>query len=63
MTVPHYRLPEMHRLLRERGALDGACVETSYFAILRRAASKGTPREPRLVPSPTGGAPRVLPAA
>jgi fatty acid desaturase len=63
MTVPHYRLAEMHRLLRERGALDGACVETSYFAILRRAASKGTPREPRLVPSATGGAPRVLPAA
>jgi len=63
MTVPHYRLPEMHRLLRERGALEGACVETSYFAILRRAASKGTPREPRLVPSPSGGAPRVLPAA
>ena len=59
MTVPHYRLPEMHRLLRERGALDGACVESSYWAILRRASSKGTDREPVIVPSTTGGAPRV----
>lgn len=63
MTVPHYRLPEMHRLLRERGALAEACVESGYFSILRRAASKGTPREPRLVPSAAGGAPRVLPSA
>jgi fatty acid desaturase len=60
MTVPHYRLPRMHRLLRDRGALDGACVEQSYFRILRRAASKGTPAEPTLLPSPTGGAPRVV---
>jgi fatty acid desaturase len=60
MTVPHYRLPEMHRLLRERGALTGACVETSYLAILRRAASKGTDREPALVPSASGGAPQVV---
>jgi fatty acid desaturase len=60
MTVPHYRLPEMHRLLRERGALDGACVETSYWSILRRAASKGTEREPRVERSATGGAPRVV---
>jgi fatty acid desaturase len=59
MTVPHYRLPQMHRRLRDRGALDGACVEQSYFRILRRASSKGTPEEPRLAPSPTGGAPRV----
>jgi fatty acid desaturase len=64
MTVPHYRLPEMHRLLRERGALEGACVESSYRAILRRAASKGTEREPVLVRSEAGGAPRVeAPAA
>jgi fatty acid desaturase len=38
MTVPHYNLPRLHRLLRERGALDGACVERSYLSILRRAA-------------------------
>ncbi len=41
MTVPHYRLPEMHRLLRERGVLDHACVEEGgYPAVLRRAASR-----------------------
>ena len=43
MTVPHYRLPRLHRLLRERGVLDGACVERGYWRVLRRAASKGTP--------------------
>jgi len=39
MTVPHYNLPRMHRLLAERGALREACVERSYWRILRRAAS------------------------
>lgn len=39
MTAPHYRLPTLHALLRERGLLDGACVETSYFDVLRRASS------------------------
>jgi fatty acid desaturase len=63
MTVPHYKLARMHALLRERGALEGACVERSYFRVLRRAASKGTPREPRLLPSATGGAPKVVEAA
>jgi len=41
MTVPHYKLPRMHELLRERGLLAHACVERGgYRAILRRAASK-----------------------
>jgi fatty acid desaturase len=40
MTVPHYRLPAMHRLLRERGVLEDACIERSYWRVLRRAASK-----------------------
>ncbi len=41
MTVPHYRLPEMHALLRERGVLDRARVETGgYLPILRDAASR-----------------------
>lgn len=41
MTVPHYNLPRMHKMLRERGVLDRACIETSgYAAILRQAASK-----------------------
>jgi len=41
MTVPHYRLPEMHRLLRERGVLEHACIEPGgYAAVLRNASSK-----------------------
>jgi fatty acid desaturase len=40
MTVPHYNLPRMHRLLMQRGALDGACVERSYLGILARASGK-----------------------
>jgi fatty acid desaturase len=40
MTVPHYHLPRMHRLLAERGALDGALVARGYPALLRAAASK-----------------------
>jgi fatty acid desaturase len=40
MTVPHYNLPRMHRLLRERGALDGACVAASYRDVLALAASR-----------------------
>ena len=41
MTVPHYKLPRMHELLRERGLLERACVERDgYAAILHRAAGK-----------------------
>jgi fatty acid desaturase len=40
MTVPHYNLPRMHRLLRERGVLDGACVAGGYLGVLKLAASK-----------------------
>jgi fatty acid desaturase len=40
MTVPHYRLPALHRLLRERGVLEDACVDVGYWRVLRRAASK-----------------------
>ncbi len=40
MTVPHYNLPRMHRLLRARGVLDRACVERGYWPILKRAASR-----------------------
>jgi fatty acid desaturase len=39
MTVPHYNLPRMHRMLRDRGALDGACVVRGYLPVLRLAAS------------------------
>ncbi len=47
MTVPHYRLPELHRLLRDRGALENACVERGYFDILRRASAAGAPPDRR----------------
>ena len=40
MTVPFYNLPRLHRLLRDRGALDGALVERGYLGLLRRAAGK-----------------------
>ena len=41
MTVPHYNLPRMHALLRERDVLDRACIEPAgYRAVLRRAASR-----------------------
>jgi fatty acid desaturase len=40
MTVPHYNLPRMHRLLRERGVLEHALVAKGYWGVLRMAASK-----------------------
>ncbi len=40
MTVPHYNLPRMHRLLSERGALEGAFVGHGYPAVLAAAAAK-----------------------
>ena len=39
MTVPHYNLPRMHRMLRERGLLDGALVAKGYAGVLRDATS------------------------
>ena len=40
MTVPLHNLPKLHRLLRERGVLDGALVTRGYAAVLREAGSK-----------------------
>jgi fatty acid desaturase len=40
MTVPHYNLPRMHRLLRERGVLRQACLTVGYPAVLRLASSR-----------------------
>jgi fatty acid desaturase len=40
MTVPFYNLPRMHRLLAERGALEGALVDPGYVGVLRQACSK-----------------------
>jgi fatty acid desaturase len=40
MTVPHYQLPRLHRVLRDRGVLDDACVTQGYRAVLALAASR-----------------------
>jgi fatty acid desaturase len=37
MTVPHYNLPTFHKMLGERGLLEGACVADGYAEVLRRA--------------------------
>ena len=39
MTVPHYNLPRMHRLLRARGVLRDACVTRGYLDVLRLASA------------------------
>jgi fatty acid desaturase len=39
MTVPHYNLPRMHRMLRERGMLADACVTPGYLRVLRLASA------------------------
>jgi len=39
IAVPHYNLPRMHRLLRERGVLAGACVTDGYWRVLDLASS------------------------
>jgi fatty acid desaturase len=40
MTVPHYNLPRMHRMLREKGLLEGANVCHGYAGVLALASSK-----------------------
>jgi fatty acid desaturase len=40
MTVPHYNLPRMHRLLEERGALRGALVSKGYLEVFEEASSR-----------------------
>jgi fatty acid desaturase len=37
MTVPHYNLPRFHRMLRDRGVLEDACVADNYLQVLRQA--------------------------
>jgi fatty acid desaturase len=39
MTVPHYNLPRMHRLLRERGILAQSPIASSYVEVLRLATA------------------------
>jgi fatty acid desaturase len=58
MTVPHYRLPRMHRLLAERGLLDAALVTHGYRAVLERAASRPEQEPPTpFPPEPSGSGP------
>jgi fatty acid desaturase len=40
MTVPHYNLPRLHRLLRDRGVLDDALVAHGYLSVLRQASAR-----------------------
>jgi len=40
MTVPHHNLPRLHRLLRERGALDESCIASGYLSVFRLATSR-----------------------
>lgn len=40
MTVPLYNLPRMHRLLSERGALEGALISDGYFRVFDEASSR-----------------------
>ena len=40
MAVPHYKLPRFHRMLSERGLLDGANVVRGYRGVLSLASSK-----------------------
>ena len=40
MTVPHYHLPKLHALLRERGVLERACVAHGYLSTLKSAVSR-----------------------
>jgi fatty acid desaturase len=42
MTVPHYKLPVFHRMLRERGLLGEANVAHGYASVLSLAASKAS---------------------
>jgi fatty acid desaturase len=40
MTVPHYRLPRMHRLIKARGIFESACLAPGYLNVLKVMASR-----------------------
>jgi fatty acid desaturase len=40
MTVPLYNLPRLHRMLRDRGVLQQACVTRGYLEVMRLASSR-----------------------
>jgi len=52
--VPHYHLSRLHRLLQQRGALEGACITAGYPAVLRLASSRPKGASPATpTPGPT----------
>ncbi len=63
MTVPHYNLPRMHRMLAERGLLENACVDRGYGVVLARAASRpeAEPATDAAAERPEAPAPRYPP--
>ena len=43
MWIPHYNLPRLHEILRDRGGYENACVEYGgYLKVLRLASSRAT---------------------
>ncbi|MCL4233437.1 MAG: fatty acid desaturase, partial [Deltaproteobacteria bacterium] len=40
MTAPHYRLPDMHRLLRARGVYETSPFSLGYWRIIRLVSAK-----------------------
>jgi len=40
MTVPHHNLPTLHRLLRERRAIDESCLTPGYVEVVRLATAR-----------------------
>jgi fatty acid desaturase len=40
MTVPSWKFPKMHRMLKERGALEGAYIAKGYWEVLKQASSR-----------------------
>lgn len=53
MTVPHYHLPRMHAMLRDRGLLKDGVIANGYVEVLRLASSRenGTPSTRKLGPT------------
>lgn len=46
VAVPWFRLPQMHRMLRERGALEGAVLAPGYRAVLATVTHHPSPESP-----------------
>lgn len=53
MMVPHYNLPKLHELLRERGGLAPECVTRGYREVLRLATTRPSDATPTFHPGPS----------